>query len=576
MTKATILAALAIAACSNEPLDDGDQEHEGIASQALVNAGNTYAFARGCFSDQSNRALPAFLGNNMTIESCIATANSYGYTFAGVQYYGECWAGNALGYNPLPASSCNTPCAANTNEMCGGTWANSIFQMMTPGSTTWPGWPSASSVAPSWLWDAGWDASPCGLFGDGASKHCNLPISGTQTMYWNGMGASLVELRGWIYPGGPNGDPDYEYDFELDPEWAASALGLSDLNPILKVGNILNMQKPPSENEGTYSRAVATPLVHVELSGWKISGHPNDLPPPDWQTYGINGDVLWAFKPDQFYPGQYVRMIGSLITDEPHCTGDGDLKDAVRKWARSGCSTNFDSHNPARWAEMHSPDLIQPIAEPANARDVTVKAVADVAENGLFSGETNTIDADIWPPAYQLVNGVCPYGITVDERVGGETNYGTITDGNATLSGARIDRYADHVHVHVTVHGQGGYGAPGKFKAIYKVACAACTPSCGGKCGGGDGCGGTCPTQACPSNEVCGGAGYCTCSAGTAWCALTGTCAASCGSYCGDGVCDGGETPNNCSADCGCPTGTSDCCDDGVCRTPINCRRCLL
>jgi hypothetical protein len=594
--RAKIIVLLGLAACRTESLDrgpDGDEDDdEHTVTSPLISAGNTYAFARGCYSDQPTRALPVQLSAGAsTIESCVSMAKNAGYTFAGVQYGGECWAGNTIGYNVLPSWDCITPCTANPNELCGGTWANSIYQMMTPGSTTWPGWESASTVASSWLFDAGWDSSPCGLYGTGKNKHCNLPISGTSTLTWNGQGATLVELRGWLTVDPTSrltADPDYGWNLELDPEWAASHLGLVDLNPILKVGNILNMQKLPSQNLGTYSRAVATPMIHVELAGWRPSDHPGQQPPPDWQSYDNANlcpdpacTVLWPYNPSVFpsQPGKYVRMVGSLITDEPHCTVGGDLGDAITKWARSGCSGPFDSRNPARWTEMHSPDLIVEIPDPPNARDVTVTAVADVAENGLFSGETNTIDVDLSPPANQFVNGVCPGGVQVDERVGAETNYGTITDGNATLTGARIDHYSNHVHIHVTVHGEGGYGAPGKFKAIYKVSCAPCTPACAGRCGGPDSCGGTCPAQACGTNQVCGSDGFCTCAPGTSPCPALGyACASSCPVFCGDGVCDAGETCTSCPDDCGacpCPPGTSDCCGDGVCRTASQCRGCL-
>ncbi|HME43093.1 MAG TPA: WSC domain-containing protein, partial [Syntrophorhabdales bacterium] len=47
--------------------------------------------------------------------------------YAGVQYYGQCFAGNTVGYTKVADSQCNTPCSANTAEMCGGSWLNSIY-----------------------------------------------------------------------------------------------------------------------------------------------------------------------------------------------------------------------------------------------------------------------------------------------------------------------------------------------------------------------------------------------------------------------------------------------------------------
>ncbi len=138
--------------------------------------------------------------------------------------------------------------------------------------------------------------------------------------------------------------------------------------------------------------------------------------------------------------------------------------------------------------------------------------------------------------------------------------------------------------------------------ALGELHLNACVPQCAGKCGGPDGCGDTCPAVACGTNQVCSGAGYCTCAAGTSPCAsLGGQCAASCPSVCGDGSCNGGETCSSCPSDCGtcgpvcgdglcsggetcssCPgdcgscgpvcRGTSsDCCGDGICRSPKAC-----
>ncbi|HTM02520.1 MAG TPA: WSC domain-containing protein [Vicinamibacterales bacterium] len=81
----------------------------------------------GCFTDDGNRALPVELGTGHTIESCIQAAAQSGYAYAGLQYYGYCFAGNAIGYAQVGDSECNTPCDANSSELCGGVWRNSIF-----------------------------------------------------------------------------------------------------------------------------------------------------------------------------------------------------------------------------------------------------------------------------------------------------------------------------------------------------------------------------------------------------------------------------------------------------------------
>ena len=82
---------------------------------------------QGCFTDDGNRALPAWLGEGHTIESCVAAAFSQGYVYAGLQWYGQCFAGNSLGYSRVSDAECNTPCNAAPWQMCGGGWRNSIY-----------------------------------------------------------------------------------------------------------------------------------------------------------------------------------------------------------------------------------------------------------------------------------------------------------------------------------------------------------------------------------------------------------------------------------------------------------------
>jgi WSC domain-containing protein len=82
---------------------------------------------QGCFTDDGNRALPAWLGEGHTIESCVAEARTRGYVYAGLQWYGQCFAGNVLGYSRVSDAECNTPCNAAPWQTCGGAWRNSIY-----------------------------------------------------------------------------------------------------------------------------------------------------------------------------------------------------------------------------------------------------------------------------------------------------------------------------------------------------------------------------------------------------------------------------------------------------------------
>jgi hypothetical protein len=81
----------------------------------------------GCWTDDENRALPVDLGPGHTIESCVAAAQGAGLPYAGLQWYGQCFAGGSLGYSQVGDGECNTPCDANQAQMCGGAWRNSIY-----------------------------------------------------------------------------------------------------------------------------------------------------------------------------------------------------------------------------------------------------------------------------------------------------------------------------------------------------------------------------------------------------------------------------------------------------------------
>jgi hypothetical protein len=75
----------------------------------------------GCFLESYPRELPVLLGaTNQTVESCIGAARATGYAYAGLQYHGECWAGNALAARPLSDQACDTPCLADQGQVCGG------------------------------------------------------------------------------------------------------------------------------------------------------------------------------------------------------------------------------------------------------------------------------------------------------------------------------------------------------------------------------------------------------------------------------------------------------------------------
>lgn len=94
---------------------------------AATAAANAYL---GCFRDQGKRDLDGytFYDGKMTTQLCISTCREKGFSHAGTQYAGHCFCGNKYGAAG-PATNCDAKCTGNRDEICGGTWANSIYKV---------------------------------------------------------------------------------------------------------------------------------------------------------------------------------------------------------------------------------------------------------------------------------------------------------------------------------------------------------------------------------------------------------------------------------------------------------------
>ena len=90
----------------------------------------------GCYKDQgdpigtSGRDISGYVFNdsNMTTDRCISECRSRGFSYAGTQYGKWCFCGNSYGKSGS-ASNCNMHCSGNSSETCGGSWANSVYQL---------------------------------------------------------------------------------------------------------------------------------------------------------------------------------------------------------------------------------------------------------------------------------------------------------------------------------------------------------------------------------------------------------------------------------------------------------------
>ncbi|KAJ3313405.1 hypothetical protein HDU76_002652, partial [Blyttiomyces sp. JEL0837] len=106
----------------------------------------------GCLQDTvggTPRTFANFLGGDATVETCLSMAMTAGYTMAGIEYGGECWADNAFHNTTItdaPATDCNMPCNNNASEICGAGFRLSAYAYILPGGSTPTPTPTSSAV----------------------------------------------------------------------------------------------------------------------------------------------------------------------------------------------------------------------------------------------------------------------------------------------------------------------------------------------------------------------------------------------------------------------------------------------
>lgn len=102
---------------------------------ASAGSGQTLVYL-GCFADRGQmggtqgRDLSgsALRSGTMTIQSCLKHCAQQGYAVAGLQHAMWCFCGNSFGRFGA-SNACNMRCNGNTNQTCGGAWANSIYKV---------------------------------------------------------------------------------------------------------------------------------------------------------------------------------------------------------------------------------------------------------------------------------------------------------------------------------------------------------------------------------------------------------------------------------------------------------------
>ncbi len=99
--------------------------------------GNQDSNYLGCFLDNNApgkpRDLSGFEWSNgqMTNQQCVSSCRERGFAYAGTQYGSYCFCGNSYGrYGSLSGGEgrkCDMRCGGDGNQICGGSWANSVY-----------------------------------------------------------------------------------------------------------------------------------------------------------------------------------------------------------------------------------------------------------------------------------------------------------------------------------------------------------------------------------------------------------------------------------------------------------------
>ncbi|MAN65211.1 WSC domain-containing protein [uncultured Hyphomonas sp.] len=105
------------------------QEGTDRACGTSASKSNVQTAFLGCYRDENDRDLSGFRvdsNTSTTPEACQKTCSDKGYKYASVQYGISCMCDNDYGKYGK-ADNCDMACTGDKTQMCGGTWANSVY-----------------------------------------------------------------------------------------------------------------------------------------------------------------------------------------------------------------------------------------------------------------------------------------------------------------------------------------------------------------------------------------------------------------------------------------------------------------
>lgn len=127
---ATTTTTTTTSASSSSPTPTGPSVNPGLDGYSSI----------GCYTEATDaRALGNFVATTKeTVADCLKACSADGYTYAGLEYGGECWCDNAFakGSVPAPVEDCSMTCNGNSSEFCGGPNRLNVYQLKKLAVTT--------------------------------------------------------------------------------------------------------------------------------------------------------------------------------------------------------------------------------------------------------------------------------------------------------------------------------------------------------------------------------------------------------------------------------------------------------
>ncbi|KAM3512081.1 hypothetical protein MY11210_004278 [Beauveria gryllotalpidicola] len=112
---------------------DSKSKDTGPSIGPSVNPGVDGYNSIGCYTEATaSRALPnGAATDKKTVKSCVDACKAGSYIYAGLEYGGECWCGNAFAAGAVvaPLSDCNMLCNDNGTEYCGAGSRLNVYQL---------------------------------------------------------------------------------------------------------------------------------------------------------------------------------------------------------------------------------------------------------------------------------------------------------------------------------------------------------------------------------------------------------------------------------------------------------------